>query len=73
MHQNIPNPKRLAKPPTDNLKAEEIAPEFNVCKKTFLNWFSAGIVPASIAVGRVLRFNLADCREALKRHSDRDA
>jgi len=70
MLKNRPDPPRPAQPSADHLKAEEIAPAFNVCKRTFLNWYASGIVPASIAVGRVLRFNLEDCREALRRHTD---
>jgi len=56
-----------------HLKATELGQEFNVSRRTILNWHALGIIPASIAVGRVLRFDLDACREALERHSNSDA
>jgi excisionase family DNA binding protein len=73
MPKNTSNEKetarRTALSAAEHLKAEEIASELNVSKRTILNWHADGILPASIAVGRVIRFNLEECRAALKQHA----
>lgn len=53
------------------LTAAEIAPLFKVSKRTVLNWHNDGIIPAEIAVGRVIRFDAARVRDALRVHSAR--
>lgn len=52
-----------------HLKAAELGKELNVSRRTVLNWYELGIIPATIAVGRVLRFDIDECRAALKEHA----
>lgn len=55
--------------PLENLTAVEVARLQNVGRTTVLHWYRKGIVPASFHVGNVIRFDLAQVREALARHS----
>jgi excisionase family DNA binding protein len=59
-------PKRLFTP------AEQAA-ACRVTKPTLLEWYHQGIIPAEIAVGRVIRFDPDAVAAALKTNSNRRA
>jgi len=44
----------------------EIARIINTTSQTVLNYFHAGIIPAEIAIGRLIRFKREDVLAALK-------
>ena len=45
------------------------AAEFETTTPTFLSWYHKGIIPAEVATGRVFRFDLDRCAEALREHA----
>ena len=48
------------------LKAEDLAVMINVSTHTILNWYHAGIIPARVHVGKVMRFELEPVMAALE-------
>lgn len=58
--------------PADLLETpREIAALIRTTPQTVLNYHRAGIIPARVNVGRVIRFNRADVLAALAGHSKR--
>lgn len=51
----------------------EIAEVLRCTPQTVLNYHRAGIIPARIAVGRIIRFDRADVLAALEARSKREA
>lgn len=49
----------------DLLTPAQIARELRTTPQTIGNWHRAGVIPAVVSVGRIIRFNLADVLEAL--------
>jgi excisionase family DNA binding protein len=46
--------------------AEEIGERFRVTGRTILNWAFAGTIPTALRVGRVVRFDFDEVRNALE-------
>ena len=53
------------------LKAQELAEEIGVSRRTILNWHQDGVIPSQINVNRIIRFSLTDVLEALQSKSVR--
>ena len=62
------NPKQTAATP-QLLTPTQLAREINTTPQTINNWHRAGIIPARIAVGRVVRFDRSEAFEALAAQS----
>jgi hypothetical protein len=55
------------------LTPAQLAREINTTPQTVNTWHRDGIIPAKIAVGRIVRFDRTDALEALARHSRKTA
>lgn len=64
MPLHVKDPKASKSP--NLLPLAEVAKHFSVTRQTVLNWEKAGLIPAAIRVGRIVRFQLADVRSALE-------
>lgn len=51
--------------------AREIGTLNGVCRRTVLDWYHGGLIPAAVHVGRVLRFDPAEVEAALRKASIR--
>ena len=49
--------------------ASQIAARYVVTRFTVLKWFHDGVIPAEVAVGRVIRFRPEQVAEALERRT----
>ena len=47
--------------------AKEIASHYGVSRRKVLDWYYAGIIPAAMHVGRVLRFDPVEVEAALRK------
>ncbi len=55
----------------DLLTPRQLAREVRVTPQTVSNWHRAGIIPARIAVGRIIRFDRSEALAALAAASER--
>jgi excisionase family DNA binding protein len=53
------------------LTPEEIGEVYQVTGRTVRDWFHAGLIPAEVAVGRVMRFDLEKVKDALAANAER--
>ena len=53
------------------LSSEQVAAKLNVSSRCVLNWLYAGIIPAAVRVGKVIRFREAEVMAALDAASQR--
>lgn len=53
------------------LGSKRIAAIYSVNNATVLAWFHAGIIPAAVAVGNVIRFDREAVAEAIARHTEK--
>ncbi len=48
----------------------ELAAVLKISRPQVMAYFRRGIIPAEIAIGRVYRFDVEKCVEALRKHSE---
>lgn len=65
--------KNEAAQPEALLTPTQLAREINCTPQTVNNWHRAGILPARIAIGRVVRFDREEALDALARESRKGA
>ena len=64
-----PRLSRPLAPPTGLESAAQIAERYGVSDRTIFNWLYAGIIPAAVRVGKVVRFDPAQVDAALREKS----
>ena len=55
--------------PVELLTPSQLAKEINTTPQTIGNWHRAGVIPARIAVGRIIRFDRGEVLAALATQS----